>query len=62
MEYKKEYNNFSFGIGSKKVAGKGSLENTESENTSLLNAVAVIAITVGAGLLKIILKNKHKKR
>ncbi len=58
MEYKKESEKFSFGIGTEKVAGKGNLAETESENAGLAKVLTYVALTAGAGLLK----KAHRKR
>lgn len=58
MEYKKDSEKFSFGFGTQKVAGKGSLSGTETENISTQKAVITAFLVVGAGLLKIIRKRK----
>ncbi|MDE6519198.1 MAG: hypothetical protein K2K91_01900 [Ruminococcus sp.] len=58
MEYKKDSEKFSFGFGTQKVAGKGSLSGTETENISTRKAVITASLAVGAVLLKIIRKRK----
>lgn len=58
MEYKKDYEKFSFGFGTQKVAGKGSLSGTETETVSTKKAVLTASLAVGTALLKIIRKKK----
>lgn len=62
MEYKKESEKFSFGIGTEKVAGKGSLAETQGENAGLAKIIIALAVTTGAGLLKIAYKNHRRKK
>lgn len=62
MEYKKESEKFSFGIGTEKIAGKGSLAETESENAGLAKIITALAVTAGAGLLKIAYRNHRRKK
>ncbi len=63
MEYKKESEKFLFGIGTEKVAGKGNLAETESENAGLAKIITYLALTAGAGLLKTVYrKHRRKKR
>lgn len=61
MEYKKETEKFSFGIGTEKVAGKGNLAETTGEDASPAKIAVALAAAAGAGLLKMAyrrLKNK----
>lgn len=61
MEYKKETEKFSFGIGTEKVAGKGNLAET-GEDAELAKIALTLAVTAGAGLLKLAYKKcKNKK-
>lgn len=62
MEYKKESEKFSFGIGTEKVAGKGNLAETESENVGLAKIITSLALTTGAGLLKMAYKKHRRKK
>lgn len=62
MEYKKETEKFSFGIGTEKVAGKGSLKDVRGETAELIKIIAPLAVTAGAGLLKIVYKNHRRKK
>ena len=62
MEYKKETEKFSFGIGTEKVAGKGNLAETEGESAGLAKIITVLAVTTGAGLLKIAYRNHRRKK
>ncbi|MCM1133283.1 MAG: hypothetical protein NC340_07400 [Ruminococcus flavefaciens] len=54
MEYKKEWNKFSFGFGSQKVAGAGNLAEAESAETSTKKLVASVILFAAACLLKFI--------
>lgn len=60
MEYKKETEKFSFGIGTEKVAGKGNLAET-GEDAELAKIALTLAVTAGAGLLKLAYK-RHKNK
>lgn len=63
MEYKKESEKFSFGIGTQKVAGKGSLAETNTENAGLAKILLPVAVSVGAGILKMaVTKKLHKNK
>lgn len=60
MEYKKETEKFSFGIGTEKVAGKGNLAEI-GEDAELAKIALTLAVTAGAGLLKLAYK-RHKNK
>lgn len=62
MEYKKESEKFSFGIGTEKVAGKGSLKDIRGETAELVKIIAPLVVTAGAGLLKFAYKNHRRKK
>lgn len=62
MEYKKEYEKFSFGIGQRKVAGKGNLSEAENENSTALEAVLTVVAIIGAGLFKSAVRKKSNKK
>ncbi len=62
MEYKKETENFSFGIGMEKVAGKGNLAETAGENAGLAKTAVSLALTAGAGLLKMAYRRRKNKK
>ena len=61
MEYKKETEKFSFGIGTEKVAGKGNLAETKGEDAKLAKIAIAFAVTAGAQLLKLAYR-KHKNK
>lgn len=62
MEYKKETEKFAFGIGTQKVAGKGNLAETEGEDTGLAKIAVTLAVTAGAGLLKLAYRKRKNKK